>query len=529
MLNNVLLKTLLRSTSITNRLRYEKDKKQRSKLKGSLAGQIILYILLFLFCMSTPLALGFFGMAQTIPALCVIVISLFEFISCLLRTNGYLFSTADYDMTMSLPFSVKQVVSTRFLYMYVKNLPWVVCMSLPMMTGYDLYVKPPVYVYAGWIILTFFIPMIPMVLASAIGTCIAAAGARFRHKNLVQTILMFILVLFLFSLRFIIEKIAQDGELEQVLLTAGDSVKQMTQMYPPALWFEKAVLDVSILHILLFAAVSVVVYEIAFFIISRFYRQIVSRLMVGIAGKKYSLKELNVHSPVQSVAFKEFKCMTSSANYIVNMGLGFVLCIILCVVTIILGFDKLIMFFTHGHEVDIRILLPAVPLIVFFLTGMTSTTSVSYSLEGKNYWIVQSLPLAKKTLINGKMLFNLYLTLPFTVLADVILAFSAKGSAAEIILCVVCGIIQCLYATTWGMFSGLLLPRMEWKTDIEVIKNSSAAALYMLPNMFLTMGLGVVAVILGFKLGAVTVLSLTTALYAVFALLSYIGVCAKAR
>ena len=50
MLNNVLLKTLLRSTSITNRLRYEKDKKQRSKLKGSLAGQIILYILLFLFC-----------------------------------------------------------------------------------------------------------------------------------------------------------------------------------------------------------------------------------------------------------------------------------------------------------------------------------------------------------------------------------------------------------------------------------------------------------------------------------------------
>ena len=527
MQSNILLKTLLRSTSLWNRLRNEKDKKARSKIKGSIAGTIILYVLLVAFSFSTSLALGFFKYSNSIPALCITLLTVFEFFTCLLRTNGYLFSLADYDMTMSLPFSVQQVVSTRFLYMYVKNIPLVLCISLPMMLGYDIYVKPPIYVYFGWIILTAFIPLIPMTLASAIGTCIAAAGTRFRHKTLVQTILMFVLVLFLFSLRFIIESIAQNGMLEATVESLEESISKASTLYLPIRWFEKAIVDVSIPYMLLFIALSLAVFELVFFIISRFYRQIISRLMTGTAGKAYSLKELKVRSPVQSVAFKEFKCMTASTNYIVNMGIGFVLSLIVCLVIVIFGFDQFIMFFTHGHAVDSRILLPAVPFFVFFLTGMTSTTSVSYSLEGKNVWIVQSLPLSKRKLVNGKMLFNLYLSLPFTLLTDIVLAISAHASLLETISCALCGVIQCFYASTWGMFVGLSFPHLEWKTDIEVIKSSSAAALYMLPNMFLTLGLGVVAVIFGFKFPVVIVICLVMFLYAILALLSYLGVRAK--
>ena len=179
--------------------------------------------------------------------------------------------------------------------------------------------------------------------------------------------------------------------------------------------------------------------------------------------------------------------------------------------------------------VDLRIILPAVPALVFFFVGMSTTTTISYSLEGKNYWIVQSLPLSFRTLINGKMLFNLYLTLPISILGNLILAIQAKGNPLEVTLCVVCGIIQCLYCTSWGMLLGLLLPKMEWKVDIEVIKNSASQVIYMVPNMLITLAIGVVSVILGLNFGPVVPIVAATLFYALFAGITYIFVLLKTK
>ncbi|MBQ7679359.1 MAG: hypothetical protein IJT34_05875 [Butyrivibrio sp.] len=40
-------------------------------------------------------------------------------------------------------------------------------------------------------------------------------------------------------------------------------------------------------------------------------------------------------------------------------------------------------------------------LLKFVFIGMMATTACSPSLEGKNYWILQSLPLEKKTIYQG--------------------------------------------------------------------------------------------------------------------------------
>ena len=115
------------------------------------------------------------------------------------------------------------------------------------------------------------------------------------------------------------------------------------------------------------------------------------------------------------------------------------------------------------------------------------------------------------------------------IVCNFIVAMSAKASIPETALCVLCGVFQCLYATAWGMLCNLLLPKMDWKNDIEVIKQGASAAVYMLPNMFLTMGLAVGTVVLGLNAGTVVSLAFVTALYAVLALLSYLGVLAKTR
>lgn len=529
MQSNVLLKNLLLSTSLTNRIRHEKDKKIRGKHIGSLVGIVILDLVILGYCLLTAIGFGYAGLSKQIPLLCAVIISAMEFFLCLFKTNGYIFSLSDYDMIMSLPIPVKKIVATRFLYMYVKNLPWVLLISLPLMVSYGIFIKPSFLVYPIWLVLTVFLPMIPMVAATAIGSLIAAAGARSRHKNLVQTILMFVLALFLFSLRFIIEDIFRDNKIDETLQTLSSSMDSIKSAYVPATWFEKSITEVNFLYALIFIVTSLALTELVFLVISRFYKQISSRLMVGIANKNFSLKGLEVRSVTASIAFKEFRCMMASTNYMVNNGLGFILCIILAACSATFGFDTIISFFTHGAPVNTSILTPAIPMIVFFMVGMTSTTSVSYSMEGKNFWIPQSLPLSTRTLVKGKMLFNLFLTVPFAILGNFIIALSAHTTVTEVVLCILCGIIQCIFATTFGMFANLLLPKMDWKNDIEVIKQGASAAIYILPNMFLTMGIGVLSVIVGLKTSTIISILAITIFYLALALLFYIGVCAKSK
>ncbi len=524
MQSNVLLKNLLLSSSTINKIRYEKDKKLRGKYTGSLVGLIILDILVLFYCVLSSIGLGATGLTQYIPALCALSVSFLEFFLCIFKTSGYIFSVHDYEMIMSLPIPAKKIVASRFMYMYIKNISWVFLISVPMMVSYGIFASPSFLVYPLWLVLTFFLPMIPMLLATLIGSLIAALGARARHKTIVQTVLTFAFVLFIFALRFIVENVFSEGKLEEAMQQVALSLDKMKTVYAPAVWFEKSVSELTVLYALLFVAVSLAVFEIVFLVISRFYKSIVSRLMSCAASRNYSVKKLESSSVASAVAFKEFRCMMGSTNYMVNMGLGLILCAILTLACVFIGFDNIIKFFTHNAPFDSAILIPAVPLIVFFCLGMTSTTSVSYSLEGKNLWITKSLPVLLRELVNGKMLFNLYLFVPMGIVCNFIVAMSAKASIPETALCVLCGVFQCLYATAWGMLCNLLLPKMDWKNDIEVIKQGASSALYMLPNMFLTMGLGVLSVVVGMKTGSVVSILLLTALYAVLTLISWTGV-----
>ena len=103
----------------------------------------------------------------------------------------------------------------------------------------------------------------------------------------------------------------------------------------------------------------------------------------------------------------------------VNGAMGEILAVLLGVVTLMFGFDKIVSKVTNGAPFDPSIIRPAIPFIIYFFIGMIATTVCSPSLEGKNYWIVQSLPIEKKTVYKGKMLFNMYLTVPFMAFSTV--------------------------------------------------------------------------------------------------------------
>ena len=492
---SILLNALLLSTSQRNILKYCKDKKKKGRIIGTTIGMALLYLMLVAYCIAQSIGFGYFGLTDSIPTMNALVISLISFFFTLFKTNGYLFNFKEYDMLMSLPFKAKDVAGCKFLYMYVKSLPWQMTVSLSTMVVYGIYSEASPVIYPVWIALSLFLPIIPMLIASFFGYLLAKIGSGFKHKTLVQTILVLLFTAACFVPRFFIEDMIKNDKTEEVMHSVSSITGTAEKFYPPANWFSNAVKTFNISDILLLIGITIILFEIIFIPVGRSYRKINSALKSHAASKKKVKSTCKQRSVLGTIVFKEFKRMTGSTIYMTNAPIGELLCLAAGIAILFFDVDSILAKMTQGAPITKEMLYPAIPFIVYFFAGMVATTAFTPSLEGKNYWIVQSLPIKKETLYKGKMLFNLYLTVPVTLFSIVTFSISAKAPILTTLLSLVLGFVLCAFSTTWGCVCGIKHMRLDWENEIEVIKQGAAVALYLFPNMLACM------LLIGFTVG----------------------------
>lgn len=519
--NMTLLKILLKSSSQWNIYKYSKDKKKRGRVVGNAIGFSMLHLLLIGFCVTTTIGYGRMGVIDAAPILCALVLSLLSFVFTLFKSNGYLFNFKEYDMLMSLPYEPKEIASAKFLYMYCHSIPMYTEISLSIMIVYGAYRHPAIIVYPIWILLSLFVPVIPMVIAAFLGFLVAKISSGFRMKNIIQTILLLVLVIAAFALQILSQTMINQENVDILMDNIVEKTQTIGDVYFPAGWFSNAIVRKSILDILLLLFVTVDVYVLFIMIVGASYRALNSALQSHARVKKYEMTSMKRNSVYKAIVFKEYKRFTGSSIYMVNAGLGEILSILFGIATLIFGFDDIVSVVTKGAPINTSILYPAIPLIVYFFIGMVATTAISPSLEGKNYWIVQSLPIEKKALYQGKMLFNMCLTVPPALFAILCICISAHVPIASVILYIILGVALCAFSTTWGCVCGLKHMRLDWENEIEIVKQSAAVTTYLLPNMFATMGLIVLVVFLGNIMNANLIMVVLTVVVSALTLLSY--------
>ncbi len=519
--NLILLKTMLDSTSQWNAYKYGSDKKKKGKIIGNTIGVALLYMMLMSYCILTCIGYGKLGLTGVIPSICALTISMLALVFTFFKTNGYLFNFKEYDMLMSLPFKPKTVAGCKFLYMYVKTLPWYLSISVSMLIGYAIYADITVFTVIIWLLMALLVPVIPMLAASFLGYIIARISAGFKKNNIVQTVLTFLLVIFAFSLRFIIESVFRDDRVEEALETLADSVNGITDLYIPAKWFTKAVTDTDILSFLLLTVTTIVLFEVLFILVGRSYREINSKLKNHAASGDFKMSGSKQRSILNAIAFKELRRIMGSSICMTQLFMGELLALLIGILVLFIDFDDLISTVTQGAPVTSAMLHPSISLIVYFLIGMVSSTAATPSLEGKNYWIVKSLPIPEKTLYQGKMLFNMYLTVPVAVFTTAAICISAKTPLLMSLLSVVLSVMLCAFSTAWGCVCGVKHIKLEWENEIEVVKQGTAITLYLLPNMIATMVLIVLSVFLGMKLNGNLVVIILIFIVTLLTFMSY--------
>ena len=488
-----ILKIQFLNQSGLNQLRYENNKKKRGQSVTVLIGITLLGIILVGFSSLIGFGYGIMGMAEVIPGFALTMVSLVTLIFSFLKTSGYLFAFQDYDMLMSLPLSVKTIVTGKFLYMYLNNLLFSLAVMLPMGSAYLIYSFSLSFAVKAaaclmWIVAAVLAPLLPMTVAAVFGTIATAIGSKSRFKVLVQVVFMMIFVCGLIALNIFLNtmEIGDNGEFIHRIEDITQIVQQQVhRFYPISVLFDTAVNKQGILEFLGFVVLSLGVYYLFAVLVAKKYHTINTALMSK--GKKtvYHMKEQKARSVIASMVYKEWKRMLSSAPYLLNIGVGMLLSVVASVVCLTVGRSMLM-----ENEKVFKIILEcrySAPFMVAIFLTMSCTTSVSLSLEGKNLWILLSLPVSWKTILKSKMAFNMVFLLPAAFICTVCFGITLQLDALSFLLFFAALVSVISFSTVIGMFFNICFQKYQWENEVEVVKQGMSVSLGILVNMFLQM------------------------------------------
>ena len=158
---------------------------------------------------------------------------------------------------------------------------------------------------------------------------------------------------------------------------------------------------------------------------------------------------------------REFKRYFSSSVYVTNTIIGPVMGCIISGALLFVDLDSVI-----G-----KLPLPVnvCSLVPFLLAGvmcMMPTVCASVSMEGKNWWIVKSLPLSAKSILDAKLLMNLILIMPFYLLAEVLLLLALRPGGMERVWLLLVPAVLILFTCVYGLAVNLRFPVMDWELSL---------------------------------------------------------------
>jgi ABC-2 type transport system permease protein len=178
---------------------------------------------------------------------------------------------------------------------------------------------------------------------------------------------------------------------------------------------------------------------------------------------------------------RELKRYFSSVNYVLNTGVGFV----------IFTMASVALIFTGGDKLNLMIKIPAIaniiekagPIAISFFVVMSCSTACAISLEGKNLWIIKSMPLSTKTIFLSKLAVNLTLSIPAILINSSIFAFVFKFNFEQTLLMYLIPLAYAFFTAFGGLAINLNFPNFTWSNEITVIKQSASVMLSVLLGM----------------------------------------------
>ncbi len=463
-----LLMLELRSLWGINRFRHTQD--PRAKRRYRLLTGVWVFLILMAAGYATALVWGLcaLGMPQIVPAYLALLASALILAVGLFQAGNHIFGRRGYDILASLPLKTGNLVLSRMLSLYLQDLVIALVILAPGLTAYGLLAHPRALFWLLAPVGAVFVPAIPLVISTLLGTGILAVSSRMKHKNLVETVLAVALVILVLIASFSMPE--EDFDPARLAALAGSLGQLIGKFYPPALWLGDALAQGRAGLLLLFAGCSAGILALTAALVTRCFHPIATRLGAVTARQTYRMGELSSRGLLRALYIREAKRYFSSSIYVTNTIIGPIMGVLLAGGIAFGGLDAI----RAELPFDIRAFLP------WLLGGvmcMMTTTACSVSLEGREFWAIRSLPIPAKAWLDAKLLVNLTLLGPAWLLAQLLLQIGLVPGPGERVRLLLVPLSLMLFSVVFGITADLKLHRFDWETEAQIVKQGAAAML----------------------------------------------------
>lgn len=385
----------------------------------------------------------------------------------LFRASGYLFHYKDYDILAPLPIPDFIVllgkITVMLLMIYITSFIFVLPIAFAYFFFKGISLLSIIYFLIGFILT----PLIPLVVLAFVSLGLDYITKKLPFAKILNIILLFAIFIGIFALSFSFN----DPEVNP-LTGQVDMVKGLSDVYPLIGWYIDGVHDLNHLSMLYYILVSVGVFGLFILLVNPVIRKTNQSKTKGYISKKtkvnYDSKGL-----VFTMVIKEIKKYFSVPIYAVNTGLGPVILLVLGIASFFFKSDiESILIQLMAVDMSLEPLL----LILFgFSIVMTYTPAVSLSLEGKNFWIIKSLPIEPRNVMISKIIFNLILIVPIGLISLFMLGFNLSIDPLSIIVMMYVVVGLSVLSSLINAYLNLFMPKFDFQNEVEVVKQSIAS------------------------------------------------------
>lgn len=473
---------LLIKASIINSFglnKFLKESSKAEKAKMIFIGVAILWAFIAVFALSFAYSYMVSEVLLQLDSLNILLViaflnvSVISFFMSIYKASGYLFSFKDYDLLMSLPVRTSEVFISKLLLLYTSNLIVTIIIGIPPLIVYGIKSSSIFMYYVFALVAMIFIPFIPIIIGSVLSFILGKISTRFKFTNLVMIIGSFALILILMLGSFSINNISTE-----FIQSSAELMSSISKVYFPIIFFVNALEKLEALSLLLYILSGLIPFIIFLLIFVNSFKNINSKMNESFKEANYKMSSLKVSSSLKALYKKEINFYFSSYIYVVNTGIGVIMMTIFTLSMAILGGEKL----AQVLEMPMisQFMIPAAIAIMSVCICLSCTTASSISLEGKNLWIVKSLPIKIVEIIISKILVNLTVVLPLLFVNSLILAISFRLTLISYIFFLAIPTLYAFLISMAGIIVNLLLPKLEWKSHMVVVKQSASVVVTML-------------------------------------------------
>ena len=485
-----MLKTLLRVRMAALLAAFSgQNRKRKAQTKGKAVGYALL--MLYCFCAFTflfytsfsQLAAAFFpaGLGWLYFAMFAIMAFALMFIGSVFTAKSQLFEAKDNELLLSMPVRPGMILLSRMAALLVMNFVFELVVALPVLAAWLQYGSVSGAGVLSFLVIVLALPLFSLAVSCLFAWLISLITSHMRNTTVVTMVLsvVFLLAYFVFCFRM--------NAYVTTLAVNGAAIAGALRAALPLVWLGQAAADGNFAGLGLTLLWTVLPFVLAYALLARSFVRIVTTHR-GQVKIQYEKKAMQVLPQRTALYRRELARLTSSSGYMLNAGLGLVFEIVLAVLAIVKR-RELLAALTAMPELYAAA-APILLLAGMMVSGMVYFTASSVSLEGKNYWIVRSMPVETKKILQAKLNLSNSLAICPALIMMLAASLALRLSAAQTALLLGCQLMFVLLAANVGLVEDLRHCNLDWINETQAAKQGAGVFLSMLIDFGFVLAVG---------------------------------------